>query len=42
MLKATARDYRDKVAQATLDKAAASIKKFKAMGGKIVKLSEGG
>ena len=40
VLKATARDYRDKVAQATLDKAAASIKKFKAMGGKIVKLSE--
>ncbi|MCF8476747.1 MAG: C4-dicarboxylate TRAP transporter substrate-binding protein [Pseudolabrys sp.] len=40
VLKETARDYRDKVAQAALDKAAASIKKFKAMGGKIVKLSE--
>jgi len=40
VLKETARDYRDKVAQAALDKADASIKKFKAMGGKIVSLSE--
>ena len=40
VLKETARDYRDKVAQAALDKANVSIKKFKAMGGKIVSLSE--
>jgi len=40
VLKETARDYRDKVAQAALDKADASIKKYKALGGKITKLSE--
>ena len=32
VIKATARDYRDKVAQAALDDAAASMKKFKAAG----------
>lgn len=40
VIKATARDYRDKVAQAALDDADASIKKFKEAGGKITKLSE--
>jgi TRAP-type C4-dicarboxylate transport system substrate-binding protein len=40
VLKETARDYRDKVAQAALDKAAASMKKFKAMGGTVVTLSK--
>jgi TRAP-type C4-dicarboxylate transport system substrate-binding protein len=40
VIKATARDYRDKVAQAALDDAAASIKKFKAAGGKIITLSK--
>jgi len=39
VLKETARDYRDKVAEATLAKAAASMKKFKAMGGTVVTLS---
>jgi len=40
VLKATARDYRDKVAQAALDKASDSMKKFKAMGGTVVTLSK--
>ncbi len=40
VLKATARDYRDKVAQAALDKAAVSMKKFKAIGGTVVTLSK--
>ena len=40
VLKQTARDYRDKVAQAALDKAAVSMKKFKAMGGTVVTLSK--
>jgi len=40
VLKATARDYRDKVAQAALDKAAVSMKKFKGMGGTVVTLSK--
>ncbi len=40
VIKATARDYRDKVAQAALHDADASIKKFKAAGGKIVTLSK--
>ncbi len=40
VLKATARDYRDKVAQAALDKAAVSMKKFKAKGGTVVTLSK--
>jgi TRAP-type C4-dicarboxylate transport system substrate-binding protein len=39
VIKATARDYRDKVAQATLEKAAASMKTFKSMGGTVVTLS---
>jgi C4-dicarboxylate-binding protein DctP len=40
VLKATARDYRDKVAQAALDKADVSIKKFKKMGGTIITMSK--
>jgi C4-dicarboxylate-binding protein DctP len=40
VLREAARDYRDRVAQAALDKADASIKKFKAMGGKITKMSK--
>ncbi len=40
VLKETARDYRDKVAQAALDKAAVSMKKFKGMGGTVVTLSK--
>jgi len=40
VLKEVAVDYREKMAQATLDKAASSIKTFKAKGGKIVTLSE--
>ncbi len=40
VLKATARDYRDKVAQATIAKAGVSMKKFKAMGGTVVTLSK--
>ena len=40
VLKETARDYRDKVAQAALDKADVSMKKFKAMGGTVVTLSK--
>lgn len=40
VLKETARDYRDKVAQAALDKADVSMKKFKKMGGTVVTLSK--
>jgi TRAP-type C4-dicarboxylate transport system substrate-binding protein len=40
VIKATARDYRDKVAQAALDDAATSMKKFKAAGGTVVTLSK--
>lgn len=40
VIKATARDYRDQVAKAVLDDADASIKKFKAAGGKITTLSK--
>lgn len=40
VLKEVAIDYRDQVAKATMDKADASIKAFKAKGGKITALSE--
>jgi TRAP-type C4-dicarboxylate transport system substrate-binding protein len=40
VLKATARDYRDQVAKATIAKAAVSMKKFKAMGGTVVTLTK--
>jgi len=40
VLKEVAVDYREKMAQAALDKADVSIKTFKAKGGKIVALSE--
>jgi TRAP-type C4-dicarboxylate transport system substrate-binding protein len=40
VLKATARDYRDQVAKATIAKAAASMKKFKEMGGTVVTLTK--
>ncbi len=40
VLKDVAVEYRDKVAQAALDKANDSIKKFKAMGGTITQLSD--
>ncbi len=40
VLKETARDYRDKVAQAALDEADDAMKKFKAMGGTVVTLSK--
>jgi C4-dicarboxylate-binding protein DctP len=40
VLKATARDYRDQVAKATLAKADASMKKFKEMGGTVVTLTK--
>ena len=40
VLKDVAVEYRDKVAQAALDKADASIKKFKEMGGTITQLSD--
>jgi TRAP-type C4-dicarboxylate transport system substrate-binding protein len=40
VLKETAIDYRNKIGQAALDKADASLKKFKAIGGKVTSLSE--
>ena len=40
VLKETAIDYRNKIGQAALDKADASVKKFKELGGKITTLSE--
>jgi C4-dicarboxylate-binding protein DctP len=40
VIKATARDYRDQVAKATLAKADVSMKKFKSMGGSVVTLSK--
>jgi C4-dicarboxylate-binding protein DctP len=40
VIKATARDYRDQVAKATLAKADVSMKKFKSMGGTVVTLSK--